>query len=360
MVLTRRGYKAISRWLPNEIISEIILDAPQKDQAALCRVSKLFHGLVVPALYRAVHLDQPDAVTVFCDAVLSNPGLAELVRSLTLAILPVSVDMPEMWLDSRLVDVLQTLLRLEGLSIDMTPMGQRQQRKVCELVLPQLRWCSLQTGVTEWTATQTEDTLASFLLRHPQLKQVHIQQLRYLEAWPSAQARIPLLQLQHLQCPVALLPSILACGVREVTLDWDTNAPNDVDTLVGALKSMTRHDIPFIVNAISRDIPHARTLSMQLHFSTSSDGIIVDVVNCLPRFTNLAFFSVEVMFATLRRGLTFWTTEAEDRIRVQGLGDACPTLEACCLNRCAWRKLDRTWEIYPLKDFMALSGISST
>ncbi|KAJ6548171.1 hypothetical protein DFH09DRAFT_1281621, partial [Mycena vulgaris] len=84
MVLTRRGYKAISRWLPNEIMTEIIQEAPQNDLASLCRVSKLFHGLVVPVLYRAVHLDH-DGAAAFCDAILSNPGLAELVRSLTMA-----------------------------------------------------------------------------------------------------------------------------------------------------------------------------------------------------------------------------------------------------------------------------------
>ncbi|KAJ6548193.1 hypothetical protein DFH09DRAFT_1169966 [Mycena vulgaris] len=279
-------------------------------------------------------------------------------------------------LDSQLVDVLQTLLRLEGLSVDMTSMGERQERKVCELALPQLRWCSLQTGVREWTATQREDTLASFLLRHPQLKQVRIEQECYLEAWPSAQARIPLLQLQHLQCPVTLLPSILASGLRKVTLDWDDwdDALNDVDTFVGAVKSMTRPDIPFvcsniacdknfaeIVNAISRDIPHTRTLSMRLlRFPTSSDELIGHAVHCFPRFTRLAFFSLELELMHNCRDLTFWTTEAEDRIRVQGLGDVYPTLEACCMNQCAWRKLNGMWETYPLKDFMALSGISST
>ncbi|KAJ6548162.1 hypothetical protein DFH09DRAFT_1087283 [Mycena vulgaris] len=47
MFLTRRAYKSISRWLPNEIITEI-LAASQADQASLCRVSKLFYALCRP------------------------------------------------------------------------------------------------------------------------------------------------------------------------------------------------------------------------------------------------------------------------------------------------------------------------
>ncbi|KAJ7467476.1 hypothetical protein FB451DRAFT_1401484 [Mycena latifolia] len=83
MVLTRRAYKAISRWLPNEIITEIIQAAPQPDQASLCRVSKLFHGLCLPLLYRVVRLKTRASVEAFCIAVLSNTALTEFVRWFT-------------------------------------------------------------------------------------------------------------------------------------------------------------------------------------------------------------------------------------------------------------------------------------
>ncbi|KAJ6585642.1 hypothetical protein B0H19DRAFT_1250436 [Mycena capillaripes] len=54
MVLTRRQRKAISCWLPNEIISEIFQAAPAADRAALCGTSKLFYGIGAPVLYRVI------------------------------------------------------------------------------------------------------------------------------------------------------------------------------------------------------------------------------------------------------------------------------------------------------------------
>ncbi|KAF7353954.1 hypothetical protein MVEN_01081800 [Mycena venus] len=82
MVLTRRAYKAISRWLPNEVISEIIQAAPPSDQAALCRTSQLFHALGVPMLYRIVVLCHYESIEGFCSTVLANPSkFAGLVRS---------------------------------------------------------------------------------------------------------------------------------------------------------------------------------------------------------------------------------------------------------------------------------------
>ncbi|KAJ7490808.1 hypothetical protein FB451DRAFT_1389566 [Mycena latifolia] len=84
MVLTRRAYKAISRWLPSEIILEIIQAAPQADRASLCRVSKLFHALGLPVLYRVVHLQTRASAEAFGPTVLSNIALGPLVRSFTI------------------------------------------------------------------------------------------------------------------------------------------------------------------------------------------------------------------------------------------------------------------------------------
>ncbi|KAJ6585598.1 hypothetical protein B0H19DRAFT_1110245, partial [Mycena capillaripes] len=82
MVLTRRQHKAISRWLPNEIIAEIIQVAPTADRAALCRASKLFHGVGVPVLYRVVNVRR-ESTDAFSRTILANRLLAGLVRSLS-------------------------------------------------------------------------------------------------------------------------------------------------------------------------------------------------------------------------------------------------------------------------------------
>jgi hypothetical protein len=80
MAMTR---KAISQWLPNEIIIKIVCTAPQVDQASLSRVSKLFHDISLPVLYRVVQLYSPQCITSFCTTILSNPATAGFVRSFT-------------------------------------------------------------------------------------------------------------------------------------------------------------------------------------------------------------------------------------------------------------------------------------
>ncbi|KAJ7118093.1 hypothetical protein C8R44DRAFT_790274 [Mycena epipterygia] len=57
MVLTRRAYKSIVRWLPNEILAEVIrcLDS-YRDLRALCQTSRLINGIAIPLLYREVVL----------------------------------------------------------------------------------------------------------------------------------------------------------------------------------------------------------------------------------------------------------------------------------------------------------------
>ncbi|KAJ6585584.1 hypothetical protein B0H19DRAFT_1110224, partial [Mycena capillaripes] len=78
MVLTRRQDKAILRWLPNEIISEIIQAAPTADRAALCQASKLFHSIGVSVLYRAVDV-RWQSIDAFSRTILSDPFLASLL-----------------------------------------------------------------------------------------------------------------------------------------------------------------------------------------------------------------------------------------------------------------------------------------
>ncbi|KAJ7675138.1 hypothetical protein B0H17DRAFT_1207877 [Mycena rosella] len=69
----RRAYKAISQWLPNEVLTEIIQAATQEDQASLCRVSKLFHALSLPVLNRTVRLAHYASASAFSSAIIENP-----------------------------------------------------------------------------------------------------------------------------------------------------------------------------------------------------------------------------------------------------------------------------------------------
>ncbi|KAJ7619894.1 hypothetical protein B0H17DRAFT_1340776 [Mycena rosella] len=219
MVLTRRAHKAISRWLPNETITEIVQAAPRSDQASLCRVSKLFRDLCLPILYRVVELEADASVADFGATVLSNAALT----------------------------------------------------------------------------------------------------------------------------------------------DYGLDA---VENIFVGLKAMIPSDVPFIcsndicdkifsavVDSLSRNLPHTRTLQLCLYDSPAWNEVIGHLKNCLPRFTGLAFLSVH------NSSWVIPTRNEEEEINV--LGDACSTLEVCRLDRRAWRKVDGMWETYPLTDFDALAGLES-
>lgn len=84
-MLTRRAAKCILRFLPNELLTEIIANAAPADQVALCRVSKLFNRLARRVLYHTLALASPRAVLTCCHSLVSNPELALLVKSLDIS-----------------------------------------------------------------------------------------------------------------------------------------------------------------------------------------------------------------------------------------------------------------------------------
>ncbi|KAF7354454.1 hypothetical protein MVEN_01134500 [Mycena venus] len=65
MVLTRRAYKSIVRWLPNEMLSEVFGHLFGADLLALCRTSRLINGLATPLLYRSIALSEISAMEKF-------------------------------------------------------------------------------------------------------------------------------------------------------------------------------------------------------------------------------------------------------------------------------------------------------
>ncbi|KAJ7654313.1 hypothetical protein B0H17DRAFT_1100047 [Mycena rosella] len=335
MVLTRRAHRDISRWLPNEIITEIVQAAPRSDQIPLCRVSKLFHALTLPALYRDVRIETGASDLAFRSAVMSNNALAELVRSYTLVSL-ISRATP------LLVDSLTALTRLEDLRILAFSMTHAHFEELLDCTFPHLTKCRL-------------------------LKILCIQDFDDMGFWPPT-ARIPLLNLTELWCPVKLVPSIITPNLQRARLLWNDREvdPSAVEKTFVALKSMTSSDTPFvcsndncdhyfaeIVDSISRNMPYTTTLRLSLWDSPSSNEIISQFAHCLPRFRCLAFLCLRYMDDV---GDAFWNNEG-DQMVVHSMDDACPTLQSLRFYERAWRKVNQTWETYPVKDFDALAGL---
>jgi hypothetical protein len=151
--------------------------------------------------------------------------------------------------------------------------------QLLHLKFPHLVKCKLYIDGAEWGSTDKENTLASFLLRHPALELLEIHGPIAVAVRQSAWARIRLPHLRYLRSPVVILPSIVAEGLTEAKLVWNPGGTDDVEAIIVALKSMTRTDIPFVscnencsrqctavVDSISRNTPHTKTLGLRIYY----------------------------------------------------------------------------------------------
>ncbi|KAJ7511480.1 hypothetical protein B0H11DRAFT_2387366 [Mycena galericulata] len=115
-----QSIRVAPRWLPDELIIEIIQNISKADQANLCRVSKLFRSLTLPVLNRDVALYVGDGpiLDAFCSALLANPARADTIRSFTLW-----DDGPSIVISRQTFQAIQLMTRLEHLGAipQMTP-----------------------------------------------------------------------------------------------------------------------------------------------------------------------------------------------------------------------------------------------
>lgn len=170
-----------------------------------------------------------------------------------------------------LSDCSRTLLRIENLSIN-TPYLWKPREMLLSSTFSDLVRCTI-SG--RWTFTKPDNTLASFLLRHPALKSIWIEDFRNFGPRPANSARIPLQHLERIRGPPTILPSIIA-HLTEVKLEWRETDP--VETTFATLKSLARSDGPFaccnfcgnrqcqkIVDSVSSNLPSIRTLELEGH-----------------------------------------------------------------------------------------------
>ncbi|KAJ6537695.1 hypothetical protein B0H19DRAFT_373071 [Mycena capillaripes] len=186
MVLTRRQL-AITRWLPNEIISEIIQAAPRSaDRASLCRASKLFYSIGVQALYPEVDIKSYSCAISFSSAILSKPALSGLVRSFTF----VKREGPSYGhepvdFSQNLLDCLTSLHRLERMSINLHLFEEEQWFMLLNETFHHL------VGFRVFGRFEKKHFAAtsSFLMRHPQLISLGMETVTYETFEPSCLVR---------------------------------------------------------------------------------------------------------------------------------------------------------------------------
>ncbi|KAF7341923.1 F-box domain-containing protein [Mycena sanguinolenta] len=370
MVLTRGAYRNAMeafRWLPNEILVDIIQHSTAADQASLSRVSRLFHDLCLPVLYRIVQIKDKNfnSVILFCSAMIEKPSRAAVVRSFTVDVCSGNRFNTRQDL---LLASLKLMSTLDHLSLSLSALDDRH----CFILLeesnfPQLRSCEISApSNSTFTAQQISDAVALFLTRHSTLKRFHLQDL--FSRLTSTSIRVSLPNLEYYGGSSTLIPAIDATGLKKVQLTWSSESVADVEAIIIGVSAMTKPDFPFvfshifscpprsqsiiikeIVTFVSKHMRHTKTLRLE---AMQSPDTIAHVTECLPCFTGLVYLSVD--------WISFYpptTSKAVDRITVEGWGKVCPTLEACCLNSFAWRKVNNRWKVFPVKEFGVLAGL---
>ncbi|KAF7340883.1 hypothetical protein MSAN_02117800 [Mycena sanguinolenta] len=361
MVLTRRAHRLaeIFRCLPNEILVEIIQHSHKMDQATLSRVSKLFHDLCLPVLYRDVKISSDHvipasiAIRSFCSGIVENPARADAVRSF-------SLDVPcDTWnieiCCGLILATLKLMLKLDYLSIFGSALDVRQWDMLLEHCnFSQLISCNI------WAAPEAIPPLEAFLARHSTLKRIHIHP-GYRRMVPSRSASISLPNLEYYHGNASFIPAINATSLKKVQLDWHPEDDVDVDKYIIGISSMKKPHLQFVshiytgedpfhqmLTSISNHIPHTKTLQIRANSIVATT--VHRITTCLQQFTGLVYLELGY-----NGGFRQSAAKAEDEIVVEGYGAACPTLEGCCFHNRAWRKVDGRWEEYPVSEFLVLT-----
>ncbi|KAJ7612162.1 hypothetical protein FB45DRAFT_939998 [Roridomyces roridus] len=243
MVLTRRAHKArmvIARWLPNELLARIIDYAPRPDQAALCRVSKLFHALTLPVLYREIEIDTTEQPAIviesFCSAMM-KPGRAEVARQfiLTFGTDEEFFSNPVLRLYGGLTGSIRLMHKLEHLHlIDLSTSPPNAFSYLFrEITFPRLSIfrLGLQTGNKEYSAA-----LVQFFARHPNITEVCLWMPEL--PWSTTAVGSCLPNLQQYEGSAEFLPHISSRGVKCARVPGWIHSLDDGGT-VAALKSVT-------------------------------------------------------------------------------------------------------------------------
>ncbi|KAJ6543913.1 hypothetical protein B0H19DRAFT_290407 [Mycena capillaripes] len=294
--------QAISSWFPAEIISEVILASPRGDRAAFCRVSKLFHNIGVPVLYRVVNLPW-ESRDAFSRTILSNPFLAGLVRSLSIEHNPRS-GKPKFHTKvlTQMLNSFQMLINLEHLSIIFHLWCEQHYRAFVQWSFPRLVSCHLGLSSTQ---SNYLALMSSFLQHHSSIRSFSSPLTGTSDKYEALPAPCSLPYLRNFRGAAPLVPLILdAQDLSEVMLSLGRKrSAQDVEKIIHTLESMTRDGTPFIcsnddceesfieiLDSISRNLPQTKTLQMRGCVPNKEN--LVHLQNCLPPFARLLFLSV--------------------------------------------------------------------
>ncbi|KAJ7612244.1 hypothetical protein FB45DRAFT_1118106 [Roridomyces roridus] len=251
MVLTRNGHRArmqITRWLPNEVLSQIIQFAPLADQAVFCRTSKLFHALSLPIVNRSVCIEtetlDTDSIAAFCLSMIQNPERAGATREMA-----VMFNNPDREREEanygKILNTIKLMLNLEDLSLlDYTeslalldhPQGLSSMCSgMANLNFPHLSSCRLVVASID---EKNHAPIMHFLTRHPNLTHLRIW-VAFRDTHPPPASRLRLPKLRHYEGTSIFLSYILTERLKRAHVSvWGWDAL-ETEQIVESLRSLT-------------------------------------------------------------------------------------------------------------------------
>ncbi|KAJ7619658.1 hypothetical protein FB45DRAFT_931348 [Roridomyces roridus] len=358
----------ITLWLPNEVITEIFLHLPRADHLTLCRVSKLFHGLVLPILLQKVVLkpkwSNSSTLKAFCTALIENPARADSVRSLTFINRAPYYAVAEDFL----IQTLKLLRRLKHIWIE----DSRTDGVVSHLsalILPDLSSCFFPRA--DYPDAWKRD-VAQFLSRHPTITQLHLwhePDARFTEGTASV-----LPNLQYYSGSLHLLRFLSTDNLVVVRTTWTAQSP----IFVQILGAQTGHDFSLciecpLVEKVAQVLvqlsthmprlqklrltgldPRLRDYTVPYNFNSNPTTTMSETLNqitkCLPRFERLAYLAL-ALHHTARLPSTVKVDEA-----LRNWADACPTLRGGCIGKKTWMDVGDQWEACSREEFDTEAG----
>ncbi|KAJ7605218.1 hypothetical protein FB45DRAFT_493282 [Roridomyces roridus] len=347
----------ITRWFSNEVLAEIIQNAPTSDQATLCRVSKLFYALALPALNRTVVLDTDptgrEAFKVFCTAMMENPERADAVRSLTCKIhddFTIRFNAQEL-----LTESLRIMRRLEHLEIQDLTMHVVFLPGVTGLDFPNLSSCTFTSMASAW-----KSHIEMFLSRHPTITHLGLWLARGQGLAAPEGALLP--KLQCYRGSARLFFGFSKPNLAFVQTGWGPETPSLIQELSPqttpslarlSIHCMSAWEISEAIIHLSNHASHLQNLKLHCWDCYITELMVNDITACLPRFNRLAYLVFD-----------YWVDEdgrlptgvADDRVALESWTNSSSTLKGCSFGAMACMKVGQKWEKCSPEEIDAESG----
>ncbi|KAJ7731798.1 hypothetical protein DFH07DRAFT_846882 [Mycena maculata] len=351
MILTRRVSGSILRWLPNELLSEIISFSSPAAKLSLCRVSKLFHELAAISLYRVVMLQSYKQLHQFWESLSENSTRARSVRIFTVT--DTIGDLATNEYAERLdYNIFSTMDRLEILEFEVSPFDTRYMEILRHCTFPRL------SDFKYIAPISTRPIIESFLGRHHNISRLIIGGLDTPATTPARFA--PLSKLRYYVGPTSFM-DFFPSGINQILLLWTLDQP-DIDGAFVKLAPLTEHGTQLtfsslyirdpagaIFTALAQYLPHTECIqlrSVENKTRRLEPEYIDAVVKSLGRFTALRYLALEflALLDPVRDPMDAAAEEyTVDKQTVEKWGRSCPSLRECCFHGSAWRLLAGQW-----------------